>query len=379
MQRLFSLYARLLSEAAARDESTLMERLKGRMKQLAEWWDRFATASVSEVRLLEGREAVASAEHVALALARWHQRGAASADLSFWRQYLEGFRSPKAFALVVEALLAKGDHRAAMALLINWLGQAEQVRLDDGEYSFHNLALRWMLSVGTQEQKKEGGGAEEKAANEEMWRLMCRFLDYLEANAEEYWEVPILDRGDEEEPIQDDEEDLFGAAYEGVTYQDTTDDQEEAVADGSPVRDEFDLEGESDLLGRRLQFLMTVARLWHIASRRSGRAADRERPRGDTGTLADPGTAQPPSVAEPPRCCVCGPAPGSGGGLRYSGGIRSTAAWSRNRLLHTIISTCLETELAVEGWKGDSCRHRGKSRPRNPTWRPGDRWLSDWS
>ena len=128
MQRLFSLYARLLSEAAARDESTLMERLKGRMKQLAEWWDRFATASVSEVRLLEGREAVASAEHVALALARWHQRGAASADLSFWRQYLEGFRSPKAFALVVEALLAKGDHRAAMALLINWLGQAEQVR-----------------------------------------------------------------------------------------------------------------------------------------------------------------------------------------------------------------------------------------------------------
>ncbi len=99
------------------------------------------------MRRVHGGEASASAGGVAKALARWHERGEASADLAFWRSHLEHFRSPKAFALVVDTLLRKADYRAALALLCSWLSQAEQVPLEEGVWSFHTLALRWMLAV----------------------------------------------------------------------------------------------------------------------------------------------------------------------------------------------------------------------------------------
>ena len=73
---------------------------------------------------------------MATALAKWHERGEATSDLAFWRGLLEGFRSPKSFALVVDTLLRKADYRAALALLMNWLGQAEQVPLEDGVASW---------------------------------------------------------------------------------------------------------------------------------------------------------------------------------------------------------------------------------------------------
>src|SRR5205807_4952059 len=135
--------------AAARGDGELVGSVGAGMRQLAAWWDPFATATVSEVRPVLGGEAAASAEQVAEALARWHERGEASADLAFWRQHLDNFRSPKAFALVVDALLRKHDYRASMALLMNWLSQAEEVPLEDGPHSFPALALRWMLAVTT--------------------------------------------------------------------------------------------------------------------------------------------------------------------------------------------------------------------------------------
>ena len=140
LEQTFHLYARLSSEAAAAGEGALAEQLLGDMRRLAAWWDRFATTEVSDIRRVSGEEAASSAEHVATALGRWHQRGEASADLAFWRQYLDSFHSPKAFALVVDALLRKEDYRAALALLINWVGQAGQVLLEEGPHSFHNLA-----------------------------------------------------------------------------------------------------------------------------------------------------------------------------------------------------------------------------------------------
>src|SRR5439155_705932 len=84
-------------------------------------------------------------------------------DLAFWRDRLDRFRSPKAFALVVDTLLRKGDYRAALALLINWVGQAEQVPLEDGPYSFHTLALRWMLALTRPVAPGEGGQQEAAA------------------------------------------------------------------------------------------------------------------------------------------------------------------------------------------------------------------------
>ena len=100
---------------------------------------------MGDVRHVLGREAAAAADHVAEALTQWRQRGKAAADLAFWRKHLGAFAPPNRFALVVEELLRKHDDRAAMGLLMNWLSQAEQVPLQDGEHSFHTLALRWML------------------------------------------------------------------------------------------------------------------------------------------------------------------------------------------------------------------------------------------
>ena len=81
---------------------------------------------------------------MAAALEAWHQAGTAAGDLAFWRDHAEQFRSPKAYALVVDALLEHRDPVAAMALLVQWLSQAGEIPLVEEDYSFHDLALDWM-------------------------------------------------------------------------------------------------------------------------------------------------------------------------------------------------------------------------------------------
>jgi hypothetical protein len=256
-----SLHARLSNEAAAAGDHELVKSVTARTKKLATWWDQFASVEIGEVRRVSGEEALISARNVAMALARWHERGEAAGDLAFWREHLDNFRSPKAFASVVDALLRKNDFRAAMALLVNWLGQAEQVPLEDGEHSFHALALRWILG-----QTRHGLQTRTDAPGADLIR---RFLDHLEANAEEYWQVPGLEADAAAAP-EHEHDDLYGAAYEGVTYRDSADDDQEGsvLGDGPPQAD-FDLEVQGERLGRRLRFLSTIARLWQIAVRRA--------------------------------------------------------------------------------------------------------------
>jgi hypothetical protein len=255
VEHILSLYARVSAEAAAAGMVELGQSALAGMKRNAAWWDQFASVEVGDVRRVSGAEALASARHVSAALSRWRERGESAGDLAFWKQQLDSLHSPKAFALVADALLRKDDYRAAMALLIHWLGQAEQVPLENGEHSFHTLALRWMLSQA----RSEVSGPD----------LIRRFFDYLEANAEEYWQVPTLEvkqpqRADEPE------EGLFEAAYEGVTYRDSADDEQEgSVIGDDPHGEELDLEAEGEDLNRRLHFLSTVARLWQIAARRA--------------------------------------------------------------------------------------------------------------
>src|SRR5262249_17397255 len=147
-------------------------------------------------------------------------RGMGSVELKFWRDQLEGFRTPKAFAYVVDALLGKQDYRAAMGLLMTWLSQAGQVPLVEREHSFHQLALRWMLAVTA-----HGSGLE----------LAGRFFDAREANAEESWQVPRLDMlgvgeasAAEQPPASAEEDDTYAAAYEEMTYKDSADDSIES-------------------------------------------------------------------------------------------------------------------------------------------------------
>ncbi|MBV9122558.1 MAG: hypothetical protein JO112_04305, partial [Planctomycetes bacterium] len=269
LEALFGLYARLLSEAAAQGEKSLVQELQPELRRLSAWWDRFGSVEVSDVRRLLGREAAASAEGVARALTLWHERGQAAGDLAFWRQHLPEFHSPKALALVCDTLLRKQDYRAAMALLIYWLGQVEQVPLENGEFSFHALALRWMLAQSTGE----------RTGTAEAWALTTRFFDYLEANAEDYWQVPVLETEEDPKESAEEEDDLYSAAYADVTYRDSTDDQEDsAVAEGGVAGGAFELEEQAESLQKRLRFLATVARLWQIAARgHPGMGAEPER------------------------------------------------------------------------------------------------------
>jgi hypothetical protein len=266
VEHLLDLYARLASEAGSVGDRVLMTKLLSEMQRFAAWWDRFASVEVSDVRRVHGGEALTWARHVATTLARWHERGEAAADLAFWRQHLEGFQSAKAFALVVHALLLKEDYRAAMALLMAWLSQAE-VPLEDGDYSFHALALRWMLGVS----RPAAGDA--AAAPPDGWAVVKKFFDYLEANAEEHLRLPELElpSGPKETAEEDD---LFGAAYEDVTFRDSAADEHEgSVAEGPRRHGEFALEWQGEALARHLRFVSTVARLWLIAARSSFRAA----------------------------------------------------------------------------------------------------------
>ncbi|MBI3407870.1 MAG: hypothetical protein HY040_05880 [Planctomycetes bacterium] len=279
VERLFHFYSRVMSEGAATGSFAPDAALATNMRHLAVWWDRFATTTVGDMPHIHGEEAAASAEHVAGALTRWRERGAAGVDLAFWREHLEGFHTSKSFALVVEALLRKEDFRAAMALLMTWLGQTEQAPLEDGPHSFHQLALRWMLGVCALASRDHG----EFTPGAGPVALVRRFFDYLEANAEEYWQVPRLDLlgadADEvaDEETEDEEDSLYGAAYEGMTYQDSTDDDVEAeVLDVMPQKD-FDLTEEAERLDKRLKFLATLARLWNIATRALRDLAGEER------------------------------------------------------------------------------------------------------
>jgi hypothetical protein len=374
VEQTFHLYAQLRTEAAATGKGELGAKLAGDLSRLAAWWDRYATIEVSDVHRVHGAEVAASAEHVATALGHWRERGRAGADLGFWRQYLEGFRSPKAFALVVEALLNKEDFRAALGLLMSWLGQAEQVPLAESEHSFHALALRWMLGVCRQ-------AADGRMPAERAWELARRFLDHLEANAEEYWQVPRLDvtgvAGEAEESVEDEEGGLYGAAYEGVTYEDSTDDEVESeVLEVGPQRD-FDLEEEGKRLEKRLHFLATVARLWNVAGRLT---RDLESPVKSSDVAGVLGQWQAHARHNQQGLLALMDALHEHPIPPPSGATDSVVEYNRrrdlrDRLQHVTLATCLDTVLAVGALTGRLQGLRQEAVPAKreagrPAWEP---------
>ena len=102
---IFTVGMQIQTEAAAVGIARLEGRVSQRLDGLADWWDKFATTEVSSVESFSGHETRESADHVAAALRAWHEAGAASGDLAFWRDRAEQFRTAKAYALVVDALL----------------------------------------------------------------------------------------------------------------------------------------------------------------------------------------------------------------------------------------------------------------------------------
>ncbi|HTN75809.1 MAG TPA: hypothetical protein VL096_11205, partial [Pirellulaceae bacterium] len=273
MEQIFALYSRTWSEAAAGDQDALCTRVAKQFLETANWWHQFAVQEVSSVDGFHALDVYQASQHVARALQLWHQGGSATGDVAFWSPHADMFDTPKAYALVVEALLDRGDFVASMALLIHWLGQAERIGLEKADSSFTELAERWMLQI---RQVGLHDAAGQPDANR-TWLLLRKFVDYLEANAEAYGRAPQFElgrnkaegkslelSGGDEHDEQD--EDLFGAAYTDMVYRDSTDDgvESETVEGGDATVDE--LSRESKRLSERLSFLACMARLWKQAA-----------------------------------------------------------------------------------------------------------------
>ncbi len=273
VEQIFVLYGRLWHEAAVAENAELLKILPIAFRKRTQWWNKFATISVSGIKHISGQESFAAAQVVASALAAWSKAGDAASSIAFWRPHAEEFDSPQAYARVIEVLLNRRDLPAAMALLIHWLGQAEHVRLDEGPRSYYSLTLRWLQAA---------------LGDKSAFSLIAKFFDYLEANAGIYWEVPEWQPGeaagnesqmrasessertaDRDTESEDEDEDLFGAAYENMVYRDSTADDIDADMMESPGigGDQNDeLESELQRLSGRLAFLAMMAALWKIAA-----------------------------------------------------------------------------------------------------------------
>jgi hypothetical protein len=233
IEDIFAIFSEIWREAAANDDVAISQRIDQQFHATANWWRQFASHEVSSVEAADPLETYRAARHVAEALNLWHKGGASSGDIGFWAPHAEIFDSPRAYALVIEALLQRSDWVASMSLLIHWLGESGRVALEQGTSSWYQLARHWLLIVVNDADQQDSEG------QPGAWLLVRKFSDYLEANAGDYWHVPrfhgggLSDRGhDQQEELADDamvdEEDLddalFSAAYEHVTYRDTTDD-----------------------------------------------------------------------------------------------------------------------------------------------------------
>ena len=290
MDRIFATCSRLWSEAAASDREEICEAIRKEFLEIVNWWRKYAAHEIMAVDAVDADDIFAAAELVADALNLWHKGGAAAGDIEFWAQHAEMFDSPKAYTLVIDALMQRADYKTSTAIMVHWLSQADYIPLQQGDSSFHNLLYRWIS-----EQKSLLRHADpEEAPPEEIWNRIRKFYDFIEANAEHYWDVPKFevnrkvappesladlfedpeDGGegdsfadpDSPDQSEDEDQDLYKAAYDEVTYLDTTNDGFEGeVFDDSLTSDDA-LEAEVDRVLDRLEFHSTIAEYWTVAA-----------------------------------------------------------------------------------------------------------------
>ncbi|MEX2173627.1 MAG: hypothetical protein WD872_04645 [Pirellulaceae bacterium] len=272
LDRLWALYSQVWSTAAALDHQELGKAVSRQFEETANWWHQFAVHEVASVEAVDAQVVYQAAERVAQALNVWHKGGAATGDVAFWQPHAEMFDSCKAYALVIDALLNRRDYVASMALLIHWLGQAERIGLERADASLHDLAHRWLGEMTSLSDVDPADTATAVCR----WDTARKFLDYLEANAEGFWNVPEFSlaggksggstRNGHAEEADDDEGSPFASAYEGVVFRDSTDDGVEGSIFDSDDTTHDELLSESKRVADRLAFLATVARLWKLAA-----------------------------------------------------------------------------------------------------------------
>jgi hypothetical protein len=281
MDRLWALYSRVWTEAATVDCAEVSKKVSRQFKETATWWNKYAVHEVSTVEAVDSLVVYRAAEGVVQAIGVWHKGGAAAGDVAYWAPHAEMFDSPKAYALVIEALLERGDYVATMALLIHWLGQAQRIGLQRADASFHDLVLRWFgdITVPSLEKDEQAVAVAKDAPDSDAdlarrWERARKSLDFIEANAEEFWNVPVFQLGKSNGnapagDLPDDnaaEEDTFQSAYEDVVFRDSTDDGVEGSIFETDESSHDELLNESKRVAERLEFLTTIAGLWQMTA-----------------------------------------------------------------------------------------------------------------
>jgi hypothetical protein len=312
MENIFALCSRIWSEAAANDQQDLCQEISGQFSKIVDWWRKFAAHQVSSVGAVDAQEVFDAAQLVAQALMLWQKGGAAAGDIEFWAEHAEMFDSPKAYSLVIDALMQRGDYATSTALLIHWLSESEEIPLQMADTSFYQQVHQWIARQRASFMQEHSQSPDRHPLSwQQFWKNIRKFHDFIEANAGEYWDVPefspALDQGrrnldrspeieeeelDEiisefdaesddsvdmeifrnmieqmQEEAEDDEEDLFRHAYDDVTYQDTTDDGFEGeIYEGHSSFSDAELEEEIDWLLDRLEFISMLADYWTEAA-----------------------------------------------------------------------------------------------------------------
>lgn len=293
VEHLFDAASAIMAEAAAVGKKDLHLSVEEDFRRLAEQWDSYATTTVNDLPDVRGIESLEAARHVARALAEWRTAGESAGDISFWREHVGQFESPRSYAQVVHALLDRDDQVAAMGLLMQWLSEAEDIGLESGSHSIHDLFQRLMRQVN------EHGSADDQ------WLMLRRLFSFLEANAGDYWQVPGLgefverhrnadsESGsgdgegldldhlfDDDEPDDGDEDEIFKAAYDDVVFRDSADDGNDAdTVDESYGAGATEFEIIYREIEPRLKFLHTIGNMWSAAAiTLSRRSHEREVP-----------------------------------------------------------------------------------------------------
>jgi hypothetical protein len=311
LERIAAFFSRIWREASAANDSDASEEIRLRFLDLANWWHQFAAHELPDINGINLLDSYQSAELVARALRLWHAGGAAAGDVRFWGQHAELFDSPRAYALVIEALLERHDFVASLALLVHWLSEAAKTGLRSGETSFAEHAETWFYQVNghyspappappsdqeSDEVKLDTTPIDKNAqasidanneANAKLWKLCKRFFDYIEANADDYWHPPEFQLAKSKSKSSDDADDedgafagegfddeaeegesTFGAAYDDVVFEDSTDDGYEGATFEDDTDNQDELNYESRRLNEHLSFLTSVAKMWkHTALR----------------------------------------------------------------------------------------------------------------
>ncbi|MCA9036718.1 MAG: hypothetical protein KDA91_16405, partial [Planctomycetaceae bacterium] len=284
IEQIFDGCSLIMSEAAALGQTEIHEAVLESFRELAGQWDRYATTTVNDLTHIYGMQSVSAAVKVGKALADWRTAGEAAGDISFWRQHVDEFDVTSSFAQVVTTLLERKDHIAALGLLMQWLSRADTIRLENGGHSIHVLLHKLMHSICASENPAD------------RWIMLRRMFAFMEANAGVFWLVPSLTefaaeqkkrgRSDHRESLdlehlfdgdESDEHNLFEAAWDDVSYRDSTDDGNagDTVDEGyAPGTTEFEVLYRQ--IEPRLKFLHTVGSLWGIAAVSISRSAASE-------------------------------------------------------------------------------------------------------